>query len=337
MKLEEGKLKTELLEKHILGNITYKRDDVSVRAGIGEDCAVMDFGSHEAVISIDPITAAIENIGELAVHVGCNDIAANGVAPAFIVLTLLLPIGTEIPEIDRIMKQAGCAAASLGVEIVGGHTEITSSVTQPIMIMAAIGKRLKPAEVRIAPKAGDGIYMTKYAAMEGIGILAADFPQELSAFLSSFEIDEARKLLNHISVVREGVIGGECGISLMHDATEGGIFGALIEMCTVAGTGAEIDVGAIPIPSAGKKIADALGIEILRMISSGCMLMAVPEELEHMLNSKMKDAGIKFTKIGKLVEASGVVANRNDVRSIVEPQENDELYKAVKKLTEEKI
>ena len=56
-----------------------------------------------------------------------------------------------------------------------------------------------------------------------------------------------------------------------------------------------------------------------------------------MLNSKMKDAGIKFTKIGKLVEASGVVANRNGVRSIVEPQENDELYKAVKKLTEEKI
>ena len=53
MKLEEGKLKTELLEKHILGNITYKRDDVSVRAGIGEDCAVMDFSSHEAVVHQD--------------------------------------------------------------------------------------------------------------------------------------------------------------------------------------------------------------------------------------------------------------------------------------------
>lgn len=335
--MEEGKLKTELLEKHILGNITYKREDVSVRAGIGEDCAVMDFGSHEAVVSIDPITAAIENIGELAVHVGCNDIAANGVAPAFIVLTLLLPVGTEIGEIDKIMKQAGRAAASLGVEIVGGHTEITSFVVQPVMVMAAIGKRMKLTNARGKPKVGDGIYMTKCAAMEGIGILAADFPRELSVFLSPAEIDEARKLLNHISVVREGVIGGECGISLMHDATEGGIFGALIEMCAVAGTGAEIDVSAIPIPDAGRKIARVLGIEILRMISSGCMLMTVPEELEPTLKSKMEEAGIRFTKIGKLVEEPGVAAIENDIRSIVEPQENDELYKAVKKLTEEKI
>ena len=47
MKLETGKLDSELLKKIVFGKITYRSDDVSVRPGIGEDCAVMDFGDHD--------------------------------------------------------------------------------------------------------------------------------------------------------------------------------------------------------------------------------------------------------------------------------------------------
>lgn len=332
--LKEGKLTKELLEKHVLGNIICKRDDVLIRAGIGEDCAVMEFGSHEAVVSIDPITAAVESIGQLAVHVGCNDIAAQGVAPAFLILTLLLPIGTETEELDKIMKQAGAAAAELGVEIVGGHTEITASVRQPVAIMAAIGKRLKNDDPRGKASAGDRIYMTKYAAMEGTGILAADYPGEIAGILTKEEIEEARALLDSISVVKEGVIAGECGIPLMHDATEGGVLGAIIEICEVAGLGADVDIGAVPLLPSTKKIAEHLGVDMLRMISSGCMIMIVPGEREEQLMKKLADAGIAATKIGRLREGNDVTAVEAGVRKTVTPQERDELYEAIRKLTE---
>ncbi len=76
-----GKLDNHLLEEIVFKNITYKRPEVMTRPGIGEDCAVVDFGPYDCVMSTDPITGAVHKIGRLAVHISCNDIASNGVEP----------------------------------------------------------------------------------------------------------------------------------------------------------------------------------------------------------------------------------------------------------------
>ncbi|HHY09949.1 MAG TPA: AIR synthase, partial [Firmicutes bacterium] len=76
-----GKVSGKLLERMVLDTIRFKREDVLVHAGLGEDSAVIDFGDEVCLISTDPITGAVEGIGELAVHVSCNDIAANGGTP----------------------------------------------------------------------------------------------------------------------------------------------------------------------------------------------------------------------------------------------------------------
>ena len=44
--LNTGKLDSDLLKKLVFDKITYRSDDVKVRPGIGEDCAVMDFGQY---------------------------------------------------------------------------------------------------------------------------------------------------------------------------------------------------------------------------------------------------------------------------------------------------
>lgn len=77
--LKTGKLDSDLLKKLVFDKITYRSDEVKVRPGIGEDCAVMDFGEYECIMSTDPITAAVSDIGRLAIHITCNDIASNGV------------------------------------------------------------------------------------------------------------------------------------------------------------------------------------------------------------------------------------------------------------------
>ncbi|MEL7656910.1 MAG: AIR synthase related protein, partial [Bacillota bacterium] len=138
--LKTGKLDSRLLEEIVFKNIKYKRPEVITRPGIGEDCAVVDFGAYECVMSTDPITAAVGEIGKLAVHISCNDIASNGIEPLGIMLTVMLPEGTTEEQVEEIMKQAGQVSEELGVEIIGGHTEITPAVTKPIIVSTAIGR-----------------------------------------------------------------------------------------------------------------------------------------------------------------------------------------------------
>ena len=63
MILPTGKLDSDLLKQIVFDKITYRSDDVLVRPGIGEDCACVGFGDFDCVMSTDPITSAVSDIG----------------------------------------------------------------------------------------------------------------------------------------------------------------------------------------------------------------------------------------------------------------------------------
>src|SRR5690606_41086951 len=52
-------------------------------------------GDKSLIVSMDPITGAVERIGWLSVNVNANDVATFGVEPAFLVSCLLLPEGAD--------------------------------------------------------------------------------------------------------------------------------------------------------------------------------------------------------------------------------------------------
>ena len=79
--LKVGKLDNALLSKAVINRIKCKRPEVLVHAGVGEDCAAIDFGEYECVMSTDPITASVNDIGRLCIHISANDIASNGIEP----------------------------------------------------------------------------------------------------------------------------------------------------------------------------------------------------------------------------------------------------------------
>jgi len=277
--LKTGKLDSKLLEDIVFNNIKYKRPEVITRPGIGEDCAVVDFGAYECVLSTDPITGAVGEIGKLAVHISCNDIASNGIEPLGIMLAVMLPEGTTEEQIEEMMKQAGQASEELGVEIIGGHTEITPAVNKPIIVSTAIGRAAKWSSQQAENmKPGDYILMTKQAGLEGTGIIAGDYREIISEFLTPEEIEDAIKMLEQVSVVKEGVIAGKIGTAGMHDITEGGVLGAVWEMCEIAKTGAEIWIDKVPVAEITRKICDRFDIDYLRLISSGSMIIMVHPE-----------------------------------------------------------
>ena len=329
--LSTGKLDSDLLKSLVFDKITYRSDEVKVRPGIGEDCAVMDFGQYECVMSTDPITSAINDIGRLAIHITCNDIASNGVQPLGIMLAVMLPEGTTEEDVAHIMGQAAETAGSLGVEIIGGHTEITPAVKQPVIVSTAIGKTLSGASQSgndMAP--GDYIMVSKSVGLEGSGIIACDFEEELKDVLTEEELVRAKSFLDMVSVVAEGVAAGTVGTHGMHDITEGGIMGAIWEMCQISHKGAQIWEDDIPMEPEVRKICEHFDINPMRLISSGAMVIVVPADRKEEMRAAMERAGVSCSIVGRIEEEGfGIKRISGKGTFDVEPPYADEIYKVV--------
>ena len=332
--LKIGKLDSDILQRIVIDKIRYRRPEVKTRAGIGEDCAVIDYGEYECVVSTDPITADVKNIGRLAIHISCNDVASNGIEPLGITLAVMLPAGTTESDVQTIMTQAGTAAEEVGVEIIGGHTEVTPAVNQPVIVSTAFGRGIagESASARNM-RPGDMILMTKSAGLEGTGIIATERAEELTGVLTPQELRRAQGMIRDVSVVKDGVTAGRIGTSGMHDVTEGGILGAVWEMCHISGLGAEVELEAIHVDPVTEKIAAHYGIDPLRLISSGCMLIVAPPSKAYKIVTEYHkiDVNIKSAIIGKICGAEHGITqiDPQGQESEIAPPRADELYKVI--------
>lgn len=326
--MEEGKLPSELLRELVFDNIKVRNADVILRPEIGEDCTAIEYGDYACVLSTDPITGAEKGMGALAVHISCNDVASSGVRPIALLMTIMAPIGTTKEDIRTVMKEAGDAAAELGVEIAGGHTEITSAVNKMIVSTTAIGKVLKHKLVKTAgAKVGDDVIMTKWVGLEGTAILANDRETELQSQLTMEELEKSKALYKHISVVKEGVLAGEFGVNSMHDATEGGILGAAWEVAESSNMGIDLNIEKVPILEETKKICKFYNINPYRLISSGSMIITCCNGAE--LVNKLKDIGVQAAIIGKIT-VEGRYLEEKGKKTHLMPPDIDELFKVQK-------
>ena len=177
----------------------------------------------------------------------------------------------------------------------------------------------------------DWILITKNAGLEGTGIIATDCRESLKEVLTEEELAEATSMLERVSVVKDGVIAGKIGTSGMHDVTEGGIYGAVWEMCRLSGKGALIDEASIFVDPVTEKICKHFRIDPLRLISSGCMLIAAPEEKAEKIMEKYSMENIRVSIIGEVKpEDEGVkVLGKDGAVTDIMPPEADELYKVI--------
>lgn len=329
MMFEIGKVPPEILEKIVMGPMAasrVKREDVLLRPTTGEDCSAVDLGGEICILSTDPITGAAEDIGYLAVQINCNDIYSAGAEPMGVLLTVLLPAGSDEEMLAEIMEGALRAAEERNIEILGGHTEVTEVVVKPIISAAVIGKtRGRKILATGGAKAGQDIIMTKWAGTEGTAILAKEWEEGLGAYLSEEELKAAQEMKNFLSVGKESEIAFAHGATAMHDATEGGILGAVWEVAECSGLGVDVFVENIPVKEETKKICAAMGIDYLRLISSGTMIIAAEDG--PMLVDKLAEAGIAAAVIGKLTEG-GKYMLAGGLRLPLEQPGSDALYDA---------
>ncbi|MEA4972764.1 MAG: AIR synthase family protein [Candidatus Metalachnospira sp.] len=325
--LQTGKVPVEILNRIVLepiNNNKFKRKDIIVRPTTGEDCSAVDLEGEICVLSTDPITASGSNAGYLVVHINCNDAASAGAEPIGMLLTALLPEHSTEGDLRDIINGAYSAASELGIEILGGHTEITSAVNRPVVSGTVVAKTRNRQFISSGgAKVGQDIIMTKWAAIEGTSIIANDYYNKFANSVSSKILDEAKSLSSMISVVKEGIIAADFGATAMHDATEGGILGAVWEVAECSDVGVEIFSDDIPVLECTKILSKIAGVDYLRLISSGTMIITSFDGQN--LVKRLKENGINSSVIGKITEG-GKFITYSGHRIELLPQEKDEIY-----------
>lgn len=328
--MKVGKVSNELLEKIVFNKIFNKRDEVYIRASIGEDTSVLDFGSDYIVVSCDPITGATKGLGKLAVHISCNDIATSGAEPVGLLVTILMPENSKEEELEEIMDELGEECKKLNVEIIGGHTEVTKVVNQTVLVCTVLGK-IEPSKLPRKEKvnAGDKVLITKGISIEGTSIIAKEKYDELKDKLSTEELEEAINLSDSLSVVKEGLLATEFNVKYMHDITEGGVLGALWETGIAIGKGITIDKSKIPVYKITEKIGDIYNIDIYKLISSGSMILVMDPENASRYQAELEKKNLKVSVIGEVTDNNSIKLLENNISIEIESPESDELYKVI--------
>ena len=325
--MKVGKVSETILKRSIFKQIHTKRDEVLLGAGVGEDCAAMKLAPGEIfVISTDPITGTVKDIGTLAIQITANDLASSGAEPVGVMLTVLLPEEIEEADIKQMMGEVEEACARFHIQVMGGHTEVTRAVNQPIISVTGVGKVQEGHLVSTAgAKPGQDILVTKWIGVEGTSIIAKEKEEELRKRFPAAFVETAKGFDRYISVVEDSKSAVKHGVSAMHDVTEGGIYGALWEVAEASGVGLEIDLKAIPIRQETVEICECFELNPYYLISSGCMLMAA--DRGHDLVRELEKAGIPAAVIGKATDGKARRIVNGEDESFLERPKTDELYK----------
>ena len=304
-------------------------DDAAVEVGAayGEDAAAIGLSgaSETLVVAADPLSLAADAVGELAVHVACNDVAASGADPRWLTHTLFLP-DADAARRRTVIEQVDATARDLGVAIVGGHTEVLPSLDRPLCSMTALGTTDRFVSSGGA-EPGDRLLLTKGAGIEATAILASDFREACAeAGVATETLDAAAAFLDDVSVVPDAAAVRDAATA-MHDPTEGGLLTALVETASASGTELAVERERVPVRPETRACCDALDVDPLATFGSGALLAAVPPKRVDDALDSLADAGIDAAVIGDVR-----AADERDAGSVrldgdrIDEAPRDELY-----------
>lgn len=306
------KFSYEVLQECVYPFTASEDPDVLLGAAFGEDVSLTRVSDHILASHVDPIISAVGNIGWLATHISCNDIATAGIPPRWLLALVLVPDRDDTELLKEIMADIQRAANSLGVSIIGGHTEYSPGVSRPLVAITALGSTGDREAVHTGgAQIGDRVLVTKGIALEGTSILAGDFVEQALEFgLGEEDLHQARELMEDVSVVEDALTLTEHGVTAMHDVTDGGILENLLEIGHASGAGIEVDHRQLPIPGIVRAFAEAFEFDPLQMISSGTLAATVPAQNAKSALAALHAKGIKAVDVGEVVDGQGVWVHR---------------------------
>lgn len=313
-----GKVDRSFFEDVIYPNLGAERDDVVLGPTHGVDFGVLNVGGEALVVATDPVSVlpalGFERAGRLALDVVLADVAVSGIAPTHLTVSLSLPSEMTDGELAATWEGIAARAAELDVSIVGGHTARYPGVEYSWVGGAtAIGVGSFDDIVRPdGARPGDALVVTTGPGAEVAGLFAAIYPDRLD--LASEVLATARDRLDEFGVVREtGAAVGSGDVSAMHDATEGGLVGALVEMARGAGVRFDVRSDDVPLAPGVSEVTDALDVDPWEVTSTGTLVLAVERADARDVVDAIESTGTRAAVVGSVSDGTGVYVDGEPV------------------------
>ena len=281
----------------------------------GVDCAY--FESEDAyVVSASGVGLVNSEIAPmLAVYKACNNIWAAGGDVLGIEAAFMISDSTKERDLKKLTRRTMEACAKCNTVLCGGHTEVSDSVNRPISTVTAVGSmNSKPKDVRQI-KPGMDIVMTKWAGIEEAAILMNSVAavESLKGRFSEYYMDSFGRFEEWLTIREEALIARTYPGVVMHDNSDGGVFGSLWDMAEGSGLGFDIDLRAIPLRQDIIEIACFFELNVYRMKSSGSLLIACDDGKK--LTEELNASEIPAVCIGKFTDNNDkLIRNEDEIR-----------------------
>jgi len=319
-----GKVDRAFFDERIYPRLGADRSDVRLGPRHGVDFGVLDVGDRAVVVASDPLSLTpalgFEKAAWFAVHVALSDAAVSGVPPTHLAVTFTLPPEMTDAEFGTVWETFDREASELGVGIVTGHTARYGGCRYP-WVGGATALAVGDHDDVVRPDGaspGDRLLVTKGPGVEVAGFLVTLFEEAVD--LPASTIADAKERFYDMSPVRDALTAAAAGpVTAMHDATEGGLRGALVELARAGGVRIDVDSSAVPSLPGVEAACDFFGIDPWAATSEGTLLVAVEPSGVDAVLSALDEEGIPAAEIGAVRDGEGAYVDGERV----EPPDSD--------------
>ena len=250
---------------------------------------------------VRPIFFRGGDIGKLAICGTVNDLAVTGAIPKYISVGVILEEGFDFDALKKIVGSMAAAAREAEVKIVTGDTKVVGRGQADGIFINTAGVGELIDGVDISPKkisAGMKILVSGTLGDHATTILAGRHGLELPEKIKSDCAPLNKMIFEMLSV--------EPKISMLRDATRGGVAAVLNEIAQAADVGILIDEEKIPVREEVRGVCDILGFDVLELANEGKIIAVVPTESAEKILSVMRKNiyGSDAAQIGEVVKNS---------------------------------
>jgi hydrogenase maturation factor len=314
-----GKLSPSAFTQLLAPHLGAERAEVVLGPRVGHDASIVRIGAGRVMaVTTDPLSVipalGLERSARLAVHLVASDLWTTGIPPAYASVHLHLPPWFGDEDLGRFARAMGETWKQLGVAVVTGHTgrhegaggTIVGSAT--VMGVGDEGRYVTPGMAR----PGDRVIVTKGCAIETAAIAAWLAPVRLLQHVNDDELAYLRALESQVSVVadcRAALRAGvrERGVTALHDATEGGVMGGLVELARACGHDVRVDRARIPLHPAVRGACAMLGVDPYWSLSEGTLIACAAADRAPLVLHELEEDGIAAAVVGEVLAGSGKV------------------------------
>lgn len=313
------------IKRSVMKNIRNTRFSGCGKAGIGRNYARFFQDKNSLVVS----EAAGANDGMGLVRTGFikayNNVRISGAVPVAVSDTILMPERDEQTLKHMIMELSDMGEA-YSVDVISGHTQIVSAVTEPVMTFTMYGIFAGKSYMALKGKTNNGnkvaagmdIVMSGNAGCLGSVQLAYEHRARLYERYSRSYIDNIFKLEDMLALKTEPDIAYECGTVYGYNVGSGGVYCALWDMADSLNIGIDISHDHIPIVQETIEVCEFAGVNPYLIDGTGAALFITNNG--QILSDRLYEEGYEAAVIGKVTDGHDRTVSHDGERRFLTPR-----------------